>query len=179
MEDLNDIYTLDSQAENLMVKKGEVLQQEGRVTSKGYFVKKGLLRAYTIDEKGKEHIFMFACEGWVVGDFESYEFKRPTKLFVDCMEDAEVIRFNQESFDVGNMTSDQLRRNAHILGRRIAVLQQRVILLMSATARERYEHFLETYPALLNRVPQKMIAAYLGMTPEALSKIKGEMARAK
>lgn len=179
MEDLKDILTLDSLAEHLTVKKGEILQREGKITSHGYFVKKGLLRAYTIDEKGKEHIFMFACEGWVMGDFESYEFKRPTKLFVDCMEDAEVVCFSHDSFDVANMTNHQLRRNAHILGRRIAVLQQRVLLLMSATARERYEHFLETYPALINRVPQKMIAAYLGMTPEALSKIKGEMARSK
>ncbi|MCB0509281.1 MAG: Crp/Fnr family transcriptional regulator, partial [Bacteroidetes bacterium] len=59
------------------------------------------------------------------------------------------------------------------------VLQRRIIMLMSASAKERYEHFLETYPELPNRLPQRLIASYLGITPEALSKIRGEMLREK
>ena len=71
----------------------------------------------------------------------------------------------------------QLKKNAHLLARRTAVLQRRVIMLMSASAQERYQHFLETFPKLPNRVPQRMIASYLGVTPQALSTIRGRLAK--
>ena len=72
-----------------------------------------------------------------------------------------------------------LKKNVNLLSRRFAVLQRRVILLMSASAKERYELFLETYPKIPNRVPQRMIASYLGITPQALSTIRGDIIRKK
>jgi len=179
MENLNDILTLDKNAKTKHFKKGEILQSEGKKSSLAYYVKKGLLRSYSIDDKGKEHIFMFASEGWIIADVESQEFDKPTQLFIDCIEDSEVIAFDRKSFKLANLTPDQLRENAHLLARRIAVLQKRVIMLMSASAKDRYTRFLKTFPKLPNRVPQRMIASYLGITPEALSKIRGEIARSK
>ena len=78
-----------------------------------------------------------------------------------------------------DLNIDQLKNKVNLLSRRVAVLQRRVIMLMSASAKDRYELFLETYPKIPNRVPQRMIASYLGITPEALSKIRGKIAKSK
>jgi CRP-like cAMP-binding protein len=177
MEHLSDILNLDDKAEHKKVKKGELLQSKGEFTSKSFYVEKGLLRSYTIDEKGKEHTFMFACEGWVTADIESQEFHQSAELYIECLEDSEIVAFNRKCFIISNLSNKQLRENAHLMARRIAVLQKRVLMLMSASAKERYQHFLEAYPDLLHRIPQRMIASYLGITPEALSKIRGEMTR--
>ena len=88
MNSLSEILTLDSNAKTKELKRGEIIQREGTSNSFAFYVKKGLLRSYTIDEKGKEHIFLFASEGWLIADFESQEFERPTDLFIDCLEDS-------------------------------------------------------------------------------------------
>lgn len=84
---------------------------------------------------------------------------------------------DRANFMLSNLTEIQLKQNAHLLARRTAVLQRRVIMLMSASAKERYNRFLESYPELPNRVPQRMIASYLGITPQALSTIRRKMVR--
>lgn len=177
MEDINEILNLDSNANIRKVTKGEIIQRQGELTSMAFFVKKGLLRSYSIDEKGKEHIFMFASEGWLIADIESQEFHTPTELFIDCIEDSEIVVFDRKCFSIADLSREQLKKNAHLLARRIAVLQRRVIMLMSFTAKNRYNRFLQIYPELPNRVPQRMIASYLGITPEALSKIRGELSK--
>lgn len=179
MENLSDILTIDSNAKTKHFKKGDIIQREGEESSFAYYVKKGLLRNYTIDDKGKEHIFMFAAEGWIIADIDSQEFNQPSEMLIDCLENAEVIVFDRKCFMLANLTPDQLRQNAHLMARRIAVLQRRVIMLMSSSAKNRYTKFLDTYPDLPNRVPQRMIASYLGITPQALSTIKGELSHNK
>ena len=104
---------------------------------------------------------MFAPEGWLVADATSPD--KPGDLFIDALEDSVVI---QKTKDV------TLEHQADKLIKRLEVLQQRVIMLMSASALERYEHFIATYPDIVQRVPQRMIASYLGITPEALSTVK-------
>lgn len=143
------------------VKKGEILQRVGDINTKGYKVINGLLRSYTIDEKGKEHIFMFAPEDWIITDNTASD--EAANLFIDALEDAVLIQFEKKVSE--NADTPKLLR-------RIAVLQKRVIMLMSSSAIERYEHFVDTYPDIIQRVPQKMIASYLGITPEALSSVK-------
>ena len=150
------------------VKRGEFLQRSGELSTSVFYVKKGLLRSYTIDSKGKEHIFMFGSEGWLVADNVVQGEKG--ELFIDALEDSIVIPISK---------NDPPKSDMQKLIKRIGVLQKRIIMLMSSTAKERYEFFLETYPELPNRVPQRMIASYLGITPESLSKIRGEIARSK
>lgn len=179
MDNITDILTIDSNAKTKHFKKGDIIQREGEESSFAYYVKKGLLRNYIIDNKGKEHIFIFASEGWTIADIDSQEFNQPSEMFIDCIENAEVIVFDRKCFKLANLTSDQLRQNAHLMARRIAVLQRRVIMLMSSSAKDRYNKFLDTYPNLPNRVPQRMIASYLGITPQALSTIRGEMSQKK
>ena len=114
-----------------------MLQREGEITTKAFYVKKGLLRSYTIDDNGKEHIFMFAPREWVIADLESQEFNRPTKLFIDCIEDSEVIILDRNTGIKTELNVDNLKIRINLLSRRIAVLQRRVLLLMSSNARER------------------------------------------
>ncbi|PSR08523.1 MAG: Crp/Fnr family transcriptional regulator [Candidatus Arcticimaribacter sp.] len=159
--------------------KRDIVQRAGEKAMKSYIVKKGLLRSYTIDEKGKEHIFMFAPEGWIISDIESYANDAKAVLHIDALEDTEVIAFNKDSIDTSKLPVDAVLEEFFRLLKRVSVLQRRVIMLMSAPAKLRYEHFLETYPQITNRVPQRMIASYLGITPEALSKLRGEIARQK
>ena len=143
------------------VKKGEILQRNGDLNTQVYEVESGLLRGYTIDEKGKEHIYMFASESWILAD--NVATNEAAVLFIDALEDSIVIQRPKES---------EIEPDFQKLIKRLAVLQNRIIMLMSASGIERYEHFIKTYPNIVQRVPQKMIASYLGITPEALSNAK-------
>lgn len=145
----------------IAIKKGTILQRQGELNTKVYIVESGLLRSYAIDNKGKEHIFMFAPENWIIADCLPAD--QPSELFIDALEDS-ILRVMEKKVENS--------RNTQSLLNRLAVLQQRVVMLMSASAIERYEHFEKTYPAITQRVPQKLIASYLGITPETLSHVK-------
>jgi len=145
----------------IKTKKGEILQSAEDLNSKVYYVESGLLRSYSIDENGKEYIFMFAPENWLIGDGVSID--EPCQLYIDVLEDSVIIPIEKK---------DPIIMDSNKLIKRVSVLQNRIIKLMSATAIERYEDFIETYPDIVQRVPQKMIASYLGITPEALSTVK-------
>jgi CRP-like cAMP-binding protein len=151
----------------IKVRKGQILQRRGDYSTLAFVVESGLLRSYTIDEKGKEHIFMFAPEGWIVADASDETI--PCELYIDAIEDSTIIVTEKEE---GKKDID-----VEALLRRLFVLQKRIAMLMSYSAIERYEHFVETYPNIIQRVPQKMIASYLGVTPEALSRAKANVRR--
>lgn len=148
-------------------KKGQIVQATGEMDSKIYVVLSGLLRSFYVDEKGKEHIFMFAPERWTIADSTPPDW--PSELFIEALEDTTAVMIKKEKEN----------RDYKKLIKRLNVLQKRIIMLMSASAIERYEHFIQTYPDIVQRVPQRMIASYLGITPEALSKVKGERKKKK
>ena len=145
----------------IFLKKGETLQTKGDISNQVFAVKSGLLRSYTIDDKGKEHIFMFAPEGWLMAD--NVEADQTCSLHIDAIEDSIIVQLDRK---------EELDLDPKKIEKRLVVLQKRIIMLMSASALERYEDFVQTYPNIVQRVPQKMIASYLGLTPEALSKVK-------
>ncbi len=172
------IHQLVKGVKQKKVAKGTILQARGDKGRMSFFVRKGLLRSYTIDEKGKEHVFMFAPEGWVAGEVESYSQDSPTVLFIDALEDSEIEIIDSKVFnEFDQFPAEVLREQINKLVKRISVLQHRVLMLMSANAAERYQEFIKTYPNITQRVPQRMIASYLGITPEALSKIRGQIAK--
>ncbi|MEM7574643.1 MAG: Crp/Fnr family transcriptional regulator [Bacteroidota bacterium] len=148
----------------LNIKKGDFLQRSGDPNTKVYRVESGLLRSYCIDRNGKENIFMFAPEGWTIADAHGPEV--PSVLFIDALEDSVV--------QVLPKDLEREKRNIPALTRRIATLQDRVLMLISSNAIERYEYFIKAYPNIVQRVPQKMIASYLGVTPETLSAAKSK-----
>jgi len=153
-----------SDIKRIKVKKGQILQRTGDLNTKTYVVESGLLRSYTIDKNGKEHIFMFAPENWVVADVCLPD--EPCQLFIDALENS-IVRVVMKDPEIKMANKQKFRK-------RMNVMQNRIILLISAPAIERYDHFIETYPNIVKRVPQRMIASFLGITPEALSKAKGD-----
>ncbi|MEO1384329.1 MAG: hypothetical protein AAFV78_13970 [Bacteroidota bacterium] len=118
---------------------------------------------------------MFASEDWIMGD--SVMLDEPCELYIDALEHTEVEVIDKRKMDEVLHLLGRSYDQSRYLVRRLRVLQQRVIMLMSASALERYDHFLSAYPDIIQRVPQKMVASYLGITPEALSKVKGDRAR--
>jgi len=176
MNDLIDILTIDTNANLKTFQKGDILQRAGDSKVSTFFVKKGLLRSYIIDSKGKEHVFMFAPENWIIADVEAIEFNEPVQLFIDCLEDSEIITFNKDCLFKADFSKEKMVENAQLLYRRLGKLQRRVLMLMESPAIDRYKYFLKTYPELPNRIPQRMIATYLGITPQALSTIRGKIA---
>lgn len=179
MNNIKDILNITGETPISKLKKGEVVQRSGEKATKAFYIKKGLLRSFTIDSKGKEHNFMFASEGWIITDVESRDFNEPALLYIECLEDSEIISIERKKQETNSYTIEQYDKMMNSLFRRIGAMQRRIILMMSAQAQERYEYFLEVYPELPNRIPQKMIASYIGITPEALSLIRGKMARKK
>ena len=146
MINLEQILSLDPKATHADYKKGEIIQRAGDHNPCAYYVKKGLLRAYLLDSNGKEHIYMFAPEEWVVADIEAVEFNEPAQLYVDCLEDTEVIKFDKDCVLKQVLPQEEILNYCKLLFRRIARLQRRVLMLMGSPAVDRYNYFLQTYP---------------------------------
>lgn len=159
------------------IEKGSFLLKEGDKCQHSFFVEKGLLKQYSIDKKGKEHILQFAPQGWFMSDRESVFFNKPSSYFIQTIEDSTVV-FIEEDLLIKLAVEDNnfLRFNNRLLHNHIKNLQKRITLLQSASAEERYLDFIDTYPDILLRVPQTYVASYLGITPESLSRIRKEMA---
>jgi CRP/FNR family transcriptional regulator, anaerobic regulatory protein len=160
------------------ISKGDFLSKQGNVCNQTFFVETGLLRAYTLDAQGKEHIIQFAPEGWLISDRSSAYFNEASDFFIEAIEDSTVVFLDPEFNDRASAISANYRHfNNLALQNYIRHLQKRINLLLGATAEERYLDFIHTYPDLTLRVPQWMIASYLGITPEGLSRVRKELAR--
>jgi CRP-like cAMP-binding protein len=156
-----------------VVKKNEFIIRAGDVSKYGIFVVSGCLRTYTIDNKGKEHIIQFSVEDWWTGDPNSFKTGTPTPYFIEALEDSEVLLFDGTVMQkviayIPAMATPYVEG----LQKHAAAKSQRLASSLSATAEERYEDFLKTYPNIAQRVPQHMIASYLGISPETLSRIR-------
>ncbi|MDQ6756705.1 MAG: Crp/Fnr family transcriptional regulator [Bacteroidota bacterium] len=159
------------------IKKDTQLLREGDVCSQVFFVAKGLLRAYTIDSFGKEHIIQFGPEDGWVSDRNSFYFNEPAMFYVDAIEDSEIVFINKEFYEKAEKIIPGFNSfSIMILHNFIRFMQKRISLLLGATAEQRYLDFIELYPRLTLRVPQWMIASYLGITPESLSRVRKELA---
>ncbi|SFQ04048.1 Crp/Fnr family transcriptional regulator [Parafilimonas terrae] len=159
------------------VEKGKFLLREGEICSQSFYVEKGLLRYYSIDNKGKEHIIQFAPEGWFVGDRESQFFNRPSQFFIQALEDSDVAMIDEQLIcTISNADEAFGLFTNHLLHNHIRQLQHRINMLLGATAEERYLDFIKIYPDILLRVPQILVASYLGITPESLSRVRKDLA---
>lgn len=162
------------------VKKGEFLLREGDTVRYGMFVASGCLRTYTIDNKGKEHILQFSPEDWWTGDLDGLVNDSPTKYFIDALEDSEILLFDDTALQKLNKYIPQSAAMYEAgLQKSLAARNRRIISYLTDTAEERYNEFLKKYPSLMQRVPQHMIASYLGVSPETLSRIRKQQSRKK
>lgn len=160
------------------LRRRHYLLQEGDVWKYNAFVTQGCLRTYTVDEKGNEHIINFAVENWWTGDRESLDSEKPSIYNIDALEDSQVVLINKADFQTlcSQIPAFNQMVNA-ILQKSFIVAQSRIHNFISLTAEEKYKKFLEKYPQINLRVPQGMIASYLGITPETLSRIRRQAPR--
>lgn len=160
------------------LKKRQFLLHEGQVSTSAAFVTSGCLRAYSVDVNGFEHILQFAPEQWWVADMFSLITGEPGNLYIDALEDTEVILFPRAAQEALFDTVPRLERYFRIITEKsLASSRQRIIENLSMQAAERYALFCHTYPTLINTIPQRQIAAYIGVTPEFLSKLRKQHPR--
>ncbi|GGC76917.1 cyclic nucleotide-binding protein [Flavobacterium lutivivi] len=184
VENISKIVTLTPQEQALFLSKTEtknykaktIILNAGEVCKHSYFVNSGLLRSFTINDNIVEHVLSFACEGWWIGDMYSLLSQKPGNLFVEVMEDSEVVLLSKENQEKLYTEIPKLERFFRILTENSLVAnQERLMDNLSLTAEERFEKFCKKYPTLIQKVPQKQIASYIGVTPEFFSKMKARL----
>jgi CRP-like cAMP-binding protein len=181
---INRIVELSEEEEQILLSgiktrrylKGQYILQQGDVCSISAFMLKGCTKTFYLDDQGQEHVIMFSIEDWWTSDLASFTTQTPSDFNVQCLENTEVVLFPFE-------THDQLLEEVPILERffrkiierALVASQKRVVRNLSMSARDRYLHFRKQYPLIEQRVPQYLIASYLGITKEFLSKIKSQL----
>lgn len=162
------------------MRKRHFLYQEGDTNTQLAFVVDGCLRSYSVDRNGFEHVLQFAPPGWWIGDMRSLLTQRPGTLYIDAIDDSEILLILKSDLEQVYTIIPQFERYFRIITEKALIaFQHRLIGNMSLSAKERYESFCRLYPTLIQRLPQKQIAAYIGVTPEFLSKMLNQPAADK
>ncbi|PUZ22463.1 cAMP-binding domain of CRP or a regulatory subunit of cAMP-dependent protein kinases [Chitinophaga costaii] len=155
------------------VKKKQFLLREGEICDFEAYILKGCIRVYYVDKEGKETVLLFAVEDWWVSDISSFMDRKPSNLYIETIEDCELLVIDFISKGILFESIPKFEKLFRILVQRnLGVLQQRFYASVSQTAEERYIHFVEKYPHILQRIPQHQVARYLGVSPEFLSKVR-------
>lgn len=153
--------------------KGEVILKMDEVCVHNFFVVKGCLRSYVFDKKGREHILQFAPDNWWISERISLLSGDPSTFYIDAIADTDYVRVPEEFLSrLGAMIPEAKAMIEKLKLNNFRAIRKRLVSLLSDTAEDRYLSFVETYPSLALRLPQKMIASYLGITPESLSRIR-------
>ena len=156
--------------------RGEILLRAGEVCRHTTFVQQGCLRSFVTDLKGKEHTINFAPENWWLADQNSLRYKVPAMFSIEAVEESDVLLLPADIIDILERIAPGAMQMFGVLNQNnMIAMQKRLINHLSATADERYLDFIETYPSLALRVPQKMIASFIGVAPESLSRIRGQI----
>lgn len=167
-----------TKTETKLVKAKTILLSSGEVSKQTYFVNSGILRSFNINDNIIEHVLHFACEGWWIGDMYSYISEKPGNLFIEVLEDAELTTISKENHQELYHQIPKLERFFRILAENSLVShQERLMDNLSLTAEERFEKFCTKYPTLIQKISQKNIASYIGVTPEFFSKMKSRLLR--
>jgi CRP-like cAMP-binding protein len=157
------------------LRKRQYFLQEGDVCHSSTFVCKGLLRYYYVDNKGQEYIMQFAPENYWTSDRESMDSGMPSKYNIDAIEDSEIFLLKKEDFEMLRKTIPAFNDFVNeTLKKNVMVLQERIHVSISLSAEEKYSNFISKYPAINNRVPLHMIASYLGLSAETLSRVRSQ-----
>ena len=168
-----ELATIEAKSFVKKLRKRQYLLQEGDVWKYYAFVCKGCLRSYHLDDKGVERIMKFSVENWWAGDRDSLVNGTPSTTNIDVLEDAVLIMFKKEDFETLCQQLPALNQVVNTLVHRSYIAaNHRIHAAISYTTEEKYRDFIEKYPDLISRIPLHMIASYLGVTPETLSRIR-------
>lgn len=160
----------------LELARGEIVLRPGQMCRHRFFVERGAVREYRIDKQGKEHNLHFAIEGWFIINADTIFFSRPSGYFIEAIEPTRLRLIEEETMQELIRTDATFASlDRELLYEHIQVLQHRITSLQSDSALERYLHFVKTFPEMLIRLPQALIASYLGITPESLSRIRRDL----
>lgn len=157
----------------ITLKKKAYLLKEGQICSSLYFVEKGCLRYFFINDKGTEQITQFAIENWWISDYMSFDTQSPSQFYIQAIENTEVYVFdyhNQEN--VFNLLPQLERYFRLVLLKAYSAAQMRIKYLFDFSKEESYQHFASKFPEFVQRIPQYMLASHLNLTPEYLSEIR-------
>ena len=155
------------------LRKKQYLLQEGDVCKFVAFVEKGALRQYSLDESGNERIIQFELEGWTISDLYSFLTGETATYHIDALEDSELVLISKSAHEelLQKVAKYETYTRLKITGAYIA-MQKRLTSIISSSLEERYSSFITLYPDIVQRVPQHMIASYMGLQPETLSRIR-------
>ena len=160
------------------LRKRQFLIQEGDLVRYEYFVVSGCLKAYEVDKNGDEHIIQFAKENWWISDFKAFFEEGRAILNIDCIEDSIVLGIEKQDLESLFLDIPKFDRFFRIkLTSAYVALQSRILSSLDKSNSERYEEFLNAYPNLEQRIPNYMIANYLGIKPESLSRIRKNLSK--
>ncbi len=159
-------------------KKGQYIVQGGEITRHQTFIVSGKVRTFYLDDNGNEHIIMFGIENWWVGDVGSFCNQLPADFNTQCLEDTKVIQLSFDDLEQLYVEVPIMERFFRlIIQRAYSNMQKRIVRNYSLSARDRYLLFCEEYPEFVQRLPQYMIASYLGITKEFLSNIRSQLSK--
>jgi len=165
-----------SKTKTKQFKAKTILLSSGEIANCTYFVNSGILRSFNINDNIIEHVLHFACEGWWIGDMYSYISEKPGNLFIEVLEDAEVVIITKENQEILYQEIPKLERFFRILAENSLVShQERLMDNLSLSAEERFEKMCKKYPTLIQKIAQKHLASYIGVTPEFFSKMKSRL----
>lgn len=168
-----ELLLIDSVSIVKKIRKKQFLLEAGEVWKYNAFVCKGLIKTFSVDKDGKEHIINFSPENYWFGDRESLTNNTPSKFNIDAIENSEIILIKKEEFEMLCQEIPSFNNLVNtILQKSFMVSQNRIHASISFSAEEKYQNFLDSNPALANRIPQHMIGAYLGITPETITRIR-------
>lgn len=169
-----------SMLEYQKVKAKKMLLNEGDICRHSIFVTDGCLRGFTIDNNGFEHVLSFAPQHWWIADMYSLLSQKPGTLYIQAMVDTEMLLLSKLNQEKLYLQTPKFERFFRIITEKSLVAhQQRLVDSLSLSAEERYNKFCTIYPNLIYTLPQKQVAAYIGVTPEFLSKMKSQMLKRK
>jgi CRP-like cAMP-binding protein len=164
----------------MRVKKRQFIIQPDFTAKSRFFVLQGSLRAYVVGDGGQDHTIQMAIEEWWISDYNSYIFQQPASMFVTALEDSLLFQITHENESRLKAANYKFETFFRILAERsVAFMQRRIISNLTHSAEERYELFMEKYASMIPRFPQYVIASYLGMTTEFLSKIRNQRVKHK
>ena len=169
----SEVVVFSKYIETHQLKKKELILQESKVCKNWYFVEKGCLRMYFINKKGVEQISQFALDGWWISDYQSFINQSPSEYYIQAIEESRIVSIENQNLELLLSELPQFERYFRIMMQKAAAgAQLRSKLLYEMTKEEFYYHFSTSFPEFMLRVPQYMIASYLGLTPEYLSELR-------
>jgi CRP-like cAMP-binding protein len=160
------------------VKRKEFILQKNDICNNYTFIVSGLFKMYTVDKNGAEHILHFASENDWICDINSFHNKKQSLLYIDAIEPSTIIQIDNSNLMYLFTHYQKFDRTFRVLiENKFMELENRILQNISSKAEERYQFFLEQYPNICNRIPNVLIASYLGITPEFLSKIRNAISK--